>query len=418
MITVILAVPSMALDNGYSRVVYNVRGLQDYDLHWNDRFPQGSTVKIYAEADGINHRREVAVDYVFIIRDASNNIIDTALYSNRFEDYRADDFITYTRTIPQDWDDGAYKAEVHIFDLLNDSVMDTYYNDLIMSYLNETDRPDLPIMNRSNATKIPNQHMEIVRTFFVDKYASKYPSDRFRIENIAFDRTVVAPDIPVTVSATVTNTFYDKGSTSVGLMLDNVLINTTTVDVDSFSKTKVFFTVSSGATGNHTVEIIPSGNNTIGLNLSGVFTVSTEEKIEAPTQFVYQDIQIDNLSVAPNQTAVITVTVRNIGKEGTQPVDLYINDNLEEEKQVDLNFSETRDIKFNVTKVELGAYRVTVDKSNLSKVFFVESATPQVTATQLPPAIERKPQLDLVVGLSIIVIAIYILRRYLRNRLK
>jgi len=97
MVFVILTVPSQAIDNGYARIVYNVRGLQDYDLHWNDRFPQGSTIKIYAEADGINHKRRVGVDYIFIIKDSNNNLVETTLYTNRYEDYRENDFITYSR---------------------------------------------------------------------------------------------------------------------------------------------------------------------------------------------------------------------------------------------------------------------------------------------------------------------------------
>ncbi|MDL5502023.1 MAG: hypothetical protein QSU88_02300, partial [Candidatus Methanoperedens sp.] len=137
MVFIILTVPSLAVDNGYSRIVYNVRGLQDYDLHWNDRFPPGSILKIYVEADGVNHKREVAVDYIFIIKDPNNNIIDTSLYSNRYHDYRENDFMTYSKNLPQDWDDGVYTADVHIFDLLNESLMDTYYQDLISSYLNE-----------------------------------------------------------------------------------------------------------------------------------------------------------------------------------------------------------------------------------------------------------------------------------------
>jgi len=110
---------------------------------------------------------------------------------------------------------------------------------------------------------------------------------------------------------------------------------------------------------------------------------------------------------------IIAVTVKNTGKEGIQPVELYINDVLEEEKQIDLNFSEIKDILFNVTKRDLGAYRVTVDKSTLSKVFFVESSTPVPVVTG-GPTIEEKPQLKVVIGLSVIVILIYLLRIYLK----
>ncbi|MFZ3383895.1 MAG: hypothetical protein WA144_08220 [Candidatus Methanoperedens sp.] len=417
MVFIISAVPSLAVDNGYARIVYNVRGLQDYDLHWNDRFPPGSTLRIYAEANGVNHKRQAAVDYIFIIKDPNNNVIDTALYSNRYEDYRENDFMTYSRNVPQEWDDGVYTADIHIFDLLNETLMDTYYRELIMSYLNESDRPDLPVMNRSNASVLPEQHMIIKKTFFIDRYANKYPVDRFRIEKIMLDRTSVAPNMPVAVSANVINTFYDKGSTSIDLLLDNKVINKTTLEIESYSSSQAIFTVSTEIIGNHTVEIIPTGMNTIGINLSGVFMVSAEKEIEKPTEFVYQDIQIDKLSVEPNGTVIIAVTVKNTGKEGIQPVELYINDVLEEERQVDLNFSEIKDILFNVTKKDLGAYRVTVDKSTLSKVFFVESSTPVPVVTG-GPTIEKKPQLKVVIGLSVIVILIYLLRIYLKNKWK
>lgn len=417
---VILTVPSQAIDNGYARIVYNVKGLQDYDLHWNDRFPPGSIIKIYAEAEGINHKRRVGVDYIFIIKDSNNNLVDTTLYSNRYEDYRENDFITYSKIVPQGWVDGVYTAEIHVFDLLNDSIMDKYYNDLIMSYLNEsdeTDRPDPPEMNRSYALVLPDQYMKIEKTFFIDRYANKYPVDRFRIEKINFDRTSVAPNMPVIVSANVTNTFYDKGSTSLDLLLDNKVINKTTLEIESYSSKQAVFSVSTEMIGDHSIEIVPTGMNTIGLNLSGVFNVSAEKEIETPTEFVIQDIQIDKLSVEPNQTVTIAITVKNTGKEGTQPVELFINDVLEEGRQVDLNFSEIKDVLFNVTKKDTGAYRVTVDGSMLSKVYFVESSAP-VPVVTVEPGIEKKPQLKIVIGLSVIVILIYLLRVYLKNKWK
>src|SRR5574337_1550042 len=94
-------VPSSAMSNAYARIVYNVNGLQDYDLHWNDKFPQGSIIKIYVETSGINHKRKVALDYIFIIKDSNNNIVDTKSFSNKFDDYKENDFITYSMQVPQ-----------------------------------------------------------------------------------------------------------------------------------------------------------------------------------------------------------------------------------------------------------------------------------------------------------------------------
>ncbi len=427
MVFYILPVPSLAIDNGYARIVYNVRGLQDYDLHWNDRFPQGSIIQIYAEADGINHRREVAVDYVFIIKDSNDNIVDTAAYSNRYHDYRENDFLIYSREVSADWEDGVYNAEIHIFDLLNTSIMDRYFADVTTAYLNGSSKPDLPVMNRGDVfnvslTERPRQIINITKTFYIDKYASKYPLDRFRVENIKLDRTSVAPKESIHVSASVINSFYEKGSTSLSLLLDNKTIDNVTVETEGFSTRSVEFEISSETLGNHTLEIVPTGSSTIGLNLFTTFEVSSGKKVEIPTTFNVKDLQIDNLSIEPNRPVVISVTVENIGQDGSQPVELYVNDVLEETKEVQLNFSETRDIKFNVTEENLGAYRVTVGKSNLSKIFFVESTT-ATPVTPLPEGTgvqkkEKNPQFIIIIGLSILVIFIFIIRLYLRRKLK
>lgn len=423
-ILIFLPVPSSALDNGYARIVYNVGGLQDYDLHWNDRFPQGSIVKIYVEANGVNHRREVAVDYVFIIKDPNNNIVDTTSYSNRYHDYRENDFITYSRNVPPDWEDGVYTADIHIFDLLNDSIMVNYYNDVIISYMNGSGKPNVPVMSRGTVLNLSEpekkkQLMNLSKKFYIDKYSSKYPLDMFRVENIMLDMKSVAPNVPVRVSATAVNTFYEKGSTSVSLLLDNKVINSATIEIEGSSFRQIAFEVSSEIEGDHTVEIVPSGNNTIGINLIANFAVSVEKEIEVPTTFIFKEMTINNLTVEPNSIATISVTVENKGKEGSEPVELYINDVLEETRDVKLNFSEIKDVKFYVTKTEPGAYRVTIGKTNFSKIFFVESFT--ITTEEAPvlaPKKEKKPEFNLVLGLSILVVFIYILRVYLKRKMK
>ncbi len=419
---IILPAPALAIDNGYARIVFNVRGLQDYDLHWNDRFPPGSILKIYAEANGVNHRREVAVDYVFIIKDSNNNIVETAAYSNRYDDYRENDFLVYSREVPSSWEDGVYTAEIHIYDLLNDTLMEDYYLNVTQAYLRGDNKPDLPIMERKDvfnmsADMIQEQLLNLTKTFYIDRYASKYPVDRFRVEGLMLDRTSVSPKEPVAVSVNVTNTFYDKGSTDISLLMDNKLINNATVEIEPFYYHTVVFTVSSDIAGNHSIEIVPTGQNTIGTGLSAVFNVSATKEIELPTTFSFEDIQIDNMSVYPNKSVTISVTVENKGKAGSMPVELFINDVLEQVRQVYLNFSEIQEIKFNVTKEDLGAYRVTIGNSNLSKVFFVETPTQTPSVTGVAEK-ERKPQLTIILGLSMLVVVIFALRLYLKRKLK
>lgn len=417
---ILLPVPTMAIENGYARIVYNVRGLQDYDLHWNDRFPPGSILKIYVESDGINHLRAVSVDYIFFIKDANDNIVDTSSLSSRYEDYRENDFVTYSKEIPKIWEDGAYTAEIHIFDRLNDSVMNEYYLNLTESFLNGSGRPDIPEINRSIILNDSNQHMKIEKLFYVDRYTNKYPVDRFRVENIMLDRYSVAPKEQVQVSVNIQNTFYDKGSTSVSLLMDGVVIDNTTVEIEGYNSRQVTFNVSSEITGDHLVEINPTGPNTMGLNLSAVFNAAPENRIEKPTTFNFKDLQIDKLSVSQNESVTISVTIENTGMDGSQPVELFINDKIEEQREVHLNFSETQDVKFNITKPELGAYRVTIGNTSFSKIFFVESAEQitNLTNVSVIPVKEKRPELKYVLGLSILIILIIALRFYLKWKLK
>jgi hypothetical protein len=417
---ILMSVPSLAIDNGYARTVYNVKGLQEYDLHWNDRFPPGSIVKIYVEANDINHKRGVAIDYVFLIKDANDNIIDTSSYSSRYEDYRENDFVIFSKEVPQSWEDGAYTADIYILDLLNNSLMDEYYINLTSSYLTGSDRPDFPEMDRNGSLRDPKQHINLTNFFFIDRYANKYPVDRFRVENLNLDKYSVAPEEQVQVSFNILNTFYDKGSTSFSLLLDGKEIENTTIELEGYNARQVTSNISSEIVGNHLIEIIPTGPNTMGLNVSGVFNVTLEKKVEKSTSFNFKDFQIDKINVVQGDSVNIYVTVENVGKEGSQPLDLLINDKLEEHREVYLNFSETQDIKFNVIKPELGAYRVSIVNTPFSKIFFVESANQvtNVSNVSVIPVQEKKTELKYIIGLSIIIIFIVALRLYLKWKLK
>lgn len=418
-IFLVMPMHSFGLENGYARIVYNISGLQNYQLHWNDRFPQGSLLMIYVEADGINHRRAVGVDYVIIIKDSNDNIIDTSVYENLYQDYRDNDFATYSRTIGEDWDDGTYTAEIHIFDLLNDTIMQQYYINVTNALLNEDTVPDIPYMNRSNITNNPEllnqQYKEIIQNFYIDKYANKYPADRFIIENISLNNGTIAPGVPVQISADVTNTFYDIGSASADIMLDNNVVGNATVDIDPFSTKKMMVTVPieiirTLAYGSHVIEIVPTSNDTIGFDLHTILNIANV-KIEIPTQINYVDIQTDKLTVKPNEALNITVTVENNGKAGSQPIGLLINNVPIGEKNISLNFSETKEINFTISETEVGEYKVTVNNTNLIKIFFVEETVvvPEVSA-QAETA-KQIPKIFIIIGLLILVVLIYMVRK-------
>ncbi len=420
--TILATLPlSSGLDNGYAKIVYNISELQSYQLHWNDRFPPNSTLMIYVESNGINHRRAVGVDYIFIIKDSNNNIVNTTVKESRFQDYRVNDFTNFTREIDTNWEDGAYVAEVHIFDLLNDSIMDKHYQNVTYTLLDgDNIEPNIPYMNRSDIMNSPElmdrQYKKVLQNFYIDKFSDRYPANRFVIENVTIEKLSIAPGTPIQIEVYLKNNFYDHGSVYVDLLLDNNTISNETIPIEAYSSKNISLSIPSEITenlsfGDHIIEIIPTTANTIGLDLFAIFTVS-EMEIGIPIRLRFIDLQIDKLTIKPNETINVTVTVENRGRSGIQDIGLLVNNKLEEEKTVHLNFSEMKDVNFTLTKEIAGQYRINLNNTNLNKVFFVEERE------ILPEEIEkvkfeeeRIPRLFIIVILSILAIFIYIIRK-------
>ncbi len=411
--------------NGYSRVVYNVSGLQNYSLHWNERFPPGSNLSIYVEAQGVNHKRILAVDYIFIIRDSNFNIVDTSVNKSRRRNYNDNDFIEFTRAINETWEDGFYTTQIHIFDLLNDSLADQYYANVTSTLVNQTNEtdtlPDLPIMNRgfiiNNSELEAVQHKVIIQRFWIDKYSDKYPVNRFSVENLLLESKSVAPNESVNVSLNIVNNFYDNGTVLLDILLDGQKLFNISEDVQAFSSKKINFNVSSDIVGNHSLEIVPVSKNTIGFDLLAYLDVK-EQEIKIPTIFEYKDIKVDNISVAPNETEIITVTIENKGRPGSLPVSLLINDIPEIEQTVYLNFAEEKDVKFNVTKQELGEYRVTINNSGLSKVFFVNAKEEEKKVEKIEEKESKISKIYSILGIAFIIILMIITRIYIRKEIR
>lgn len=427
LMVVLCLIPTVAgIENGYSRMVYNVSGLQNYSLHWNDRFPPGSNLSIYAEANGINHRRAAGVDYIFIVRDSNNNVVDTALREHRYRNYEENDYTIYWKIINESWEDGYYTTQIHIYDLLNDSIMEKYYDDVTTTLIDQTNEsdilPDIPYMNRGyirNHSELDAvQHKVIIQRFWIDRYADKYPVNRFVVDGMTFDKTKVARNENVSIYINIKNNFCDSDNVSLDAIMDGQRISNITIYVNDFESKQAVFNVSSDIIGDHIVELVPTSKNTMGYDLLGNFVVS-EQETAVPTTFIYKDIRIDDLSIEPNQTVTVTVTVENRGRSGSLPVSLTVNDVLEEDKIIYLNFSEEKDVKFNITREELGEYKVSLKNSGLSKIFFVISGE-DIVKKKKEEVVEKKEEgiskLHMIVGLSILLILIIIMKMYIKRR--
>jgi hypothetical protein len=272
------------------------------------------------------------------------------------------------------------------------------------------------IRNHSELDSI--QHKVIIQRFWIDRYADKYPVNRFVVDNLSLQSYSVAPNETTNMSMVLTNNFYDDGTVLLDILLDGRKVDNLSIDISPYSSKQINFNISSDEIGNHNIEIIPISKNTMGYGLSTSFEVK-EQEIKIPTTFDYKDMTIDNISVEPNQPATITVTVENKGRPGSSSIGLIVNDVPEVEQTVYLNFSEVKDIKFNITKKELGEYRVSLNNSRLVKIFFVTTEE-KVIGEEKKEEIEEKKisKIYIISGISILIILMIITRIYLRNKIK
>jgi hypothetical protein len=89
-----------------------------------------------------------------------------------------------------------------------------------------------------------------------------------------------------------------------------------------------------------------------------------------------------------------------------------------EEKTVYVNSLEKKDVNFSIMEKGDGEYRVTINNTNLSKIFFVEPGT-NISQQPVKNVVKEKqiPRIFIVSGLLILAILIYMIRKRFIGRL-
>jgi hypothetical protein len=453
----LLAEPVSAVDNVNAKFVTNVRDIQDYDLHWNDRFPPNSTLKLYIEAQDVSHKRIIALDYLVLITDTEGIFVDGSFVGKRYflfpgkTNYTTNDYIVYSKNIPDEWIDGVYTADIYVFDLTNDSKANNALNVVKNNFINsvfafveknasenvtttyETGTTYAPITTESiswypsewnsdladliliNRTAAPFIH--ITRHFFVDRHASKYPPDWFHIEDVRLDRQDAAPEELINVSVNVTNTYFEAGKTGFSVNIDDTVVQSVNVSLNATETKTLNFSISNATVGEHILSIVPTSPKTLSLALDMPFTISARE-ISTPPTMVVTDLQIDKLKILAGEQVTITLVVKNIGRNGTAPVSIKVNDDVLT-LNATANISMTTEVLFNLTPMDEGDYRVEVPGTEFAKLFFVGESLPEETPSPVVEKLEekveeKKPQLRVILLLSVIIVLLYVLRTYLR----
>ncbi|MGB2727398.1 MAG: hypothetical protein WBD09_02840 [Halobacteriota archaeon] len=102
-------------------VVSDVKGLGVY-VPQSHSFTHGDTLKVYVEMQDVNHVGFVSVDFFFLIEDPKGHVVATDTMNVERTNYRAwDDYVVYTKAIPDWWLNGKYKLGIYAYDRVDDT---------------------------------------------------------------------------------------------------------------------------------------------------------------------------------------------------------------------------------------------------------------------------------------------------------
>ncbi|GBE54926.1 MAG TPA: hypothetical protein ENH28_03170 [Euryarchaeota archaeon] len=127
LIFVLIAVISSAHAYGTASIVSEVYGLGNYTNISNPTLQPGDTVKLYVEADKVDHAGFVAVNFYMIIYNSNLQIKDVLTSNVRYRYNVRDVYITPEFTIPDTWESGQYFIKVYAYDVADEAKVRQMY---------------------------------------------------------------------------------------------------------------------------------------------------------------------------------------------------------------------------------------------------------------------------------------------------
>jgi hypothetical protein len=187
----------------------------------------------------------------------------------------------------------------------------------------------------------------------------------FLLTNLAINQTQAKVDQPLKISVNVTNIGEKMGNYSVVLTIDDEPIATKTVQLSGAESTTVSFTATETAEGNHTIKI-------------GSLTKLFQVTLESPTK--QAELQLTNLGISRTEaevgeTITVSVMATNIGNEaGDFSLELFVNNEKRETKNIRLDGGETTNVYFDVVENAEDTYTVKV--GDLTGIFTIMATAP------------------------------------------
>ena len=330
-------------------------------------FVQGSTIRINVRTPiQYNINRLVAVDYLFVIEDPMKNPVHIAILKNRSRSYIKESSVKFSKSIPQEWIDGEYNIRIFVIERVNP--------EYITKKLTTTINPDIgddkvSDLNRLFSTTDDNVLIDsgLMRTrgdsfavekeipFTIDKNAKPY-----FVRSISVPESV-PPESSVNVVVTLENTQGDRRKENFIPVLNGESISPVNFELSSKGSMNVKFEIPVSKPGENILSI---GSKTV--------TYKVDEIPLQPTEFIYNELRTDRTKILKGDEFNVSVGVFNIGENGTLPIVLMLNDQIEAIKNVSMEYGGSEIVTFNLTLDNPGIYQAKIVGKDFMKIIVVQ----------------------------------------------
>lgn len=336
-------------------------------LRENNVFIQGSTIRVNVHTPiQYNVNRLVAVDYLFVIEDPMENPVHIVILKNRSRSYVKESSVQFSKSIPSEWIDGEYTLKIFIIERTNPE----YATKKLITTIN----PDMSDSKVSNLDKLFSTTDEDI---LIDYDLMQTRGDSFAVEkkiNFIIDREAkqyfirsisvpksVPPESSVNVIVTLENIYEGKINDNLIPVLNGESIAPVNFEFPSQGIMNIEFDIPLSKPGENILNI---GSKTVRYNV--------DEIPLQPTEFIYNELRIDRTKILKGDEFNVSVGVFNIGENGTLPVVLILNDQIEATKNVSIEYGKSEIVTFNVTLDNPGIYQAKIVGKDFMKIIVVQ----------------------------------------------
>ncbi len=147
-------------------------------------------------------------------------------------------------------------------------------------------------------------------------------------------------------------------------------------------------------------------------------SIKIKTELKLPPELKYSNLTVSDFIVDVGKAVKISFDVKNEGGAGIADVFVRINNEIVFNQSVSMFQGEKKHIEFEYVPEKEGSYKILLDDTSISKVFFAKNATKEKEAVKTPPPSEKRVEKrdpTLITILAAILGILIILRMYLRK---